>query len=259
MALFETESLILKTYPLAEADKIVVFLTRDYGLVRGVAKGAKRLKSRFGGGLEPFSIVNLSFFQKEERELVSVGQIELIRSFFDAASEPVFLQKFAFLAELLNEFVPPHEPNERIYRMTRICLETASARPSALETVALYFQIWLLRLGGYLPDWGRCDNCRRPFADNENAALAANFHLQCTQCSPRRSNLNVVTAASRKIYTGAQSTGPERFIEATGDKIENVREVADILKRIISHILGKELKNDKILTAEPPPVPAARV
>jgi DNA repair protein RecO (recombination protein O) len=60
MPLVETESLILKSYSLAEADKIVVFLTQDQGLVRGVAKGAKRLKSRFGGALEPFSIVDLS-------------------------------------------------------------------------------------------------------------------------------------------------------------------------------------------------------
>ncbi len=69
MGLVETEGMILKTYSLAEADKIIVLLTQNEGLVRGVAKGAKRLKSRFGGGLEPFSIVNLTYFQKEEREL----------------------------------------------------------------------------------------------------------------------------------------------------------------------------------------------
>ena len=54
MSLIETESIILRSYNLAEADKIVVLLTRDHGVVRGVAKGAKRLKSKFGSGLEPF-------------------------------------------------------------------------------------------------------------------------------------------------------------------------------------------------------------
>ncbi len=78
MGLVETEGLILKTYSFAEADKIVVLLTQNEGLVRGVAKGAKRLKSKFGGGLEPFSIVQISYFQKEERELVSVRQLELV-------------------------------------------------------------------------------------------------------------------------------------------------------------------------------------
>src|SRR5687768_8102328 len=122
MALIETEGLVLKSYSLAEADKIVVFLTEHQGLVRGVAKGAKRLKSRFGGGLEPFSIVDLTYFQKEERELVSIRQIELKKSFFESASNPLFLQKFAYLGDILAEFAPPHEPNERLYRMARICL-----------------------------------------------------------------------------------------------------------------------------------------
>lgn len=248
MALFETESLILKTYSLAEADKIVIFLTHEHGLIRGVAKGAKRLKSRFGGGLEPFSIVNLSYYQKEERELVSVGQIDLIKSFFDAASDPFFLQKFAYLAELLIEFVPPHEPNERIYRMTRVCLETASENPDSLDAVALYFEIWLLRLGGYLPDWTRCDNCRRQFTTSENSTLQANFQVFCANCQPAR-NRNVVSADLRRIYTSAQTSAPEKFLGLTDGKMEYVKELSDILKRIIAHILGKELKNDKILVA----------
>ncbi|HEY0051729.1 MAG TPA: DNA repair protein RecO [Pyrinomonadaceae bacterium] len=248
MAIFETESLILKTYPLAEADKIVVFLTQTNGLVRGVAKGAKRLKSRFGGGLEPFSIVNATFYQKEERELVSISQIELQKSFFESASNPLFLQKFAYLAELLSEFVPPHEPNERIYRMTRICLETAAEHPEFLENVALYFEIWLLRLGGYLPSWERCDNCKRQFGASEKASLQINFHLLCENCQPVK-NRNIIGADLRKIYSVAQTLSPVRFAALTEGKIEEIKEVSDILKRLITHILGKELKNDKILVA----------
>ena len=248
MALFETESLILKTYPLAEADKIVVFLTQTNGLVRGVAKGAKRLKSRFGGGLEPFSIVNATFYQKEERELVSISQIELQQSFFEAASNPLFLQKFAYLAELLSEFVPPHEPNERIYRMTRVCLEAAAERPEFLEAVALYFEIWLLRLGGYLPSWERCGNCQRPLGAGENASLQVNFHMLCENCHPGR-NRNVISADLRKIYSVAQTLAPLKFAELTKSKTEEIKEVSGILKRLIANILGKELKNDKILVA----------
>ncbi len=61
MGLVETEAFVLRTYRLAEADKIVVCLTRDAGVVRGVARGARRLKSRFGAGLEPCTLVSLSF------------------------------------------------------------------------------------------------------------------------------------------------------------------------------------------------------
>src|SRR5688500_9158166 len=98
MGIIETEGLVLKSYGLAEADKIVVFLTQEQGLIRGVAKGAKRLKSRFGGSLEPFSIVRLTYFQKEERELVSIKQCEILKSYFEKASHPHFFQKFAYIA-----------------------------------------------------------------------------------------------------------------------------------------------------------------
>lgn len=113
MALVETESLVLKTYSLAEADKIVVLLTHDHGIVRGVAKGAKRLNSKFGSGLETLSTVRVTYFQKEVRELVSIDRIELLRSFFRSASDPGFLAKFAYLADILIAFSPPHDSTLR--------------------------------------------------------------------------------------------------------------------------------------------------
>src|SRR3954468_17414541 len=117
MPLIETESLVLKSYNLAEADKIVVLLTHDHGIVRGVAKGAKRLKSRFGSGLEPFTEVRASYFQKDNVELVSLQGTELVNSNFAAASDPDFLKSLAFLADLLISLTPPHDPNEDLYRM----------------------------------------------------------------------------------------------------------------------------------------------
>src|SRR6188508_2048067 len=101
MALIETESVVLKSYNLAEADRIVVFLTHDHGIVRGVAKGAKRLKSKFGSGLEPFSIVRVEYFEKEASDLVSIQKVDLVQSNFAAASNPDFLQKFSYLGDLL--------------------------------------------------------------------------------------------------------------------------------------------------------------
>src|SRR6185369_3214059 len=115
MSLVETESLILRTYNLGDADKIVVFFTRDHGIIRGVAKGAKRLRSRFGSSLEPFSQVRITYFQKENVELVGLDRIEITRSVFDAVSSPELLQRLSYFAELLIAFLPPHDPNEAIY------------------------------------------------------------------------------------------------------------------------------------------------
>ena len=144
MGLVETEGLVLRCYNLSDADKIVVALTETEGLIRGVAKGAKRLKSKFGGSLEPFSVVRLAYFQKEEIELVTIRDIELKKSSFTDAGEPEFLQKFSYLVDLLGKFAPPHDPNERLYNMSKICLETGAKEHEDLDSIALYFEYWVL-------------------------------------------------------------------------------------------------------------------
>src|SRR6059036_2501698 len=70
MPLHESDSIILKTYPLGEADRIVAFFSRDHGKVRGVANGARRMKNRFGASLEPLAHSRIQFFEKENRDLV---------------------------------------------------------------------------------------------------------------------------------------------------------------------------------------------
>ena len=248
MGLVETEGLVLKSYGLAEADKIVVFLTQEHGLIRGVAKGAKRMKSKFGGSLEPFSIVRLTYFQKDERELVSIQQSEIIKSFFDKAVQPNAFQKFAYLVELLNDFAPPSDPNERLYRMAKVCLETSDEHPEKLAQMILYFELWLLKLGGYLPSWEKCDICKRELKSQETANLQINFHLACGNCRKTRGEWTI-SPDQREIFLVAQRVSPIKFLELTKDVIEDVNEVSKILKRIISKVLGRETTGERILIA----------
>lgn len=249
MAIIETEALVLRTYSLAEADKIVVFLTQKNGLIRGVAKGAKRLKSRFGGSLEPFSIVNLTFFQKEEKELVSISHLDLKKSFFAEAGNPEFLQKFSYLSDLLFEFAPPNEPNETLYRMACVSLEAGRGNPEKLEAVAFYFELWLLRLAGFLPSWASCDLCGNAFRKDENTSLQANFHLFCSSCRKAGSRV-IVSTTERQIVASAQKMSPEDFLEYASEKSVEIRNLSGIFKQMISHILGKDTVGEKIITVK---------
>lgn len=248
MGLIETEALILKSYNLGDADKIIVMLTQREGLVRGVAKGAKRLKSRYGGSLEPFSIIDIEYFQKEERELVSIRQIELVRSYFAEASNPWFLQKFAYLAELLTEFAPPSDPNERLYRMAKVCLETAAENSDNLESIVLYFELWILKLAGYLPDWQNCDDCKQTINSKADVGLQINFHLLCHNCQKSRGS-HMVSPEQRMVFTTAQKVSPSKFVELTHNQQTDVRSISSVLRRIIAHILGKESLSEKVLIA----------
>src|SRR5215831_13719951 len=102
MALHTTDAYVLRTYSLAEADKICVFLTREMGKVRGVAHGARKMKSRFGSALELFTEVSLTFFQREGRELVSISNCEIVHSHFQVAARGFEVAAaFSYLAELL--------------------------------------------------------------------------------------------------------------------------------------------------------------
>lgn len=239
MPLIETDSLVIKSYNLAEADRIIVFLTRDYGMVRGVAKGAKRLRSRFGSGLEPFSEVRCTYFQKDNAELVSIQGLEIIRSNFATASEPAFLQKFAYLGDLLTAFLPPHDPNETLYRMTKACIEAATADSEKLEIIGLYFEIWLLRLSGFLPDWSRCDDCGRTLAASEEANVQSNFQLLCPQCR-RASSSRVLNDQHRGVIRDILRLAPAEFSRSVRDP-ELIRYTSQLVRDVITSALGREI------------------
>ncbi len=245
MSLIETESLVIKSYNLAEADRIVVFLTREHGMVRGVAKGAKRLKSKFGSSLEPFSVVKLEYFQKDSVELVSIQKTDLIQSYFAAVANPDFLQKFSYLGDLLIAFSPPHDPNETLYRMVKASVETAAADADSLLSVGVYFELWLLRLAGYMPDWSKCDQCQRMLADSEETSFRGNFHPVCLNCA--KSSGRSLSASSRVIALSARRISPSEFSTFTSDKSDDLRSLSILLKLMISQSLGRDVVGERSL------------
>jgi len=246
MPLVETEGLIIKTHNLSEADKIVVLMTRDHGMIRGVAKGAKRLNSKFGGGLEPFSVVQITYVQKDAVELVSIQRIELIKSNFEAASNPEFLQKFAHLAELLISFSPPHDPNHTLYRMVKACLETAASNAANLSAVGVYFQLWLLRLSGLLPDWSVCHSCGRKLLETEEVGLTDFYQLRCDKCSGRATIR--LSAIARLIALSARNASPDKFAESTGGDDAVIVELRPILDGMLSQAVGGRAAREIPLT-----------
>ncbi len=149
MNLHQSEALTLRTYSYAESDKIVVFLSRQFGKVRGIAYGAKKPKSRFGGSLEPLTQVQLTFSRKEGQELAVIRNCEILHAV------PIHRLKWevnlhlSYFAELLVEFGKEGEESERLFRLTRAVLE--AVREVSIQCVARYFELWLLRLEGVLP------------------------------------------------------------------------------------------------------------
>ena len=157
MPLYKTEALILRTYKLGEADRIVVFLTRDRGKKRGVASGARRPKSRFAGALEPLTRVGVSYYEREHRDLVRLSYAESQCSPL-LASRPDALNHVGYFAELIDEWAQEGDPNERLFRLGTSTLEALAAGVPT-EPVARYFEYWLLRLQGVYPPHVACHRC----------------------------------------------------------------------------------------------------
>ena len=213
MGLVDTEALVLRTYNLAEADKIVLCLGRSSGMIRAVARGARRLRNRFGAALEPFTVVRITYYEKENRELVTLSHAEILKSHFDLAQNEDIVAALAYLGELLIEFSPPHEPNEKLYRMAVACAEAMATLPLETESITRYFEIWILKLGGFLPDLRRCADCGVAFSDQEGAFLNAESKPRCYRCS--RGTGAALSNDARERLLATQRLGPVDFAKSS--------------------------------------------
>src|SRR5215467_2249003 len=146
MPLYTADALILRTFKLGESDRIVVFLTRDRGKKRGVAKNARQSRRRFGGALEPMTYGRVAYFERERRDLVSLNYVEPARSPLAAADQDA-LGYVGYFAELIDEWAPEADPNETLFRLGASVVD-ALAADVPLEPLARYFEYWLLRLQG---------------------------------------------------------------------------------------------------------------
>ena len=167
MSVLTSEAVVLRTWPVHEADLIVSFFTRDYGKVRGVAKSALKSRKRFGGALEPMTLARAWFVERPRQELVRLDQLEIVRSPLSAPVDAARMTVLSFFAEVLDEALPDHDPQETIFRLLVSVLDQTHAihhdlvQPHLVEPwmPLTYFQLWLTRLMGLLPDIAHCTAC----------------------------------------------------------------------------------------------------
>lgn len=160
MALKESEAIVLRTYPLREADLLVTLFTRDEGKVKGVARSAKKSKKRFGGALEPMTYVRAFYDDRERRELARLDACEVIESPMATAVTYPRAAALAHVAELLDELLPDREANDAVFRLTLSVL--SRLRTGEIWMPVTYFELWFTRLAGFLPDLSECMACGKP-------------------------------------------------------------------------------------------------
>jgi DNA repair protein RecO (recombination protein O) len=159
MAPRESEAIVLRTYPLREADLLVTLFTRVEGKVHGVARSAKKSKRRFGGALEPMTHVRAFYDVRERQELARLDACEVLAS--PMANEVGYARAvgLAYVAELLDELMPDREANDAVFRLTLSVLQVMTGEEIWMPVT--YFGLWLTRLVGFLPELTECVVCGR--------------------------------------------------------------------------------------------------
>jgi DNA repair protein RecO (recombination protein O) len=208
MPLHTADALVLRTYKLGEADRIVVFLTADRGKKRGVAEHARRPRSRFRAALEPLTHVRMSYFENERRELVGVNYAEPVTSPLVAAS-PEALGYSHYFAELIDEWAAEADPDERLFRLGVATLE-AMVLGVAVEPLARYFECWLLKLQGVYPE--------DPSLSSEAAAFVS----------------------------GTRRIAPSK-VESLGASAGTLRELERVHRTLIRSLLDRELRSIRVI------------
>lgn len=247
MPVYKSEALILRTYKLGETDRIVVFLTRDRGKKRGVAKGARRPRSRFTGALEPMTRGEVQYYEREQRDLVRINSVDPLRCPMSAADtgehRDLALGHVGYFAELIDEWAPESHADERLYRLGS-SIADAVATGAPVDRLARYFEYWILRLQGVYPILNACPGCGAGF--NGAAVMPPREHMfVCRTCSPGNSG-TLIGRDALKFLRAAGAAPPDR-LDTLDLPAPAARELETAHRRLMNLHLEKELKSARVL------------
>lgn len=243
MHLFSAEARILEVYDLQEGDRIVTFLTSERGKKKGVARGSRRKHSRFAGQLQLLAKVRMTWFEKEESELVRISSADLV-------SSPALMMKdlegvllASYLAEHLTEFAQENEESARLYRLLDATL-VALAEGLDREVVTRYFEVWVLRLAGIFPPPIECPQCGRAF-EGEAVLPEGGDALLCRTCQKVPGGLGVSGLAFSFLQASAHAPVQE-LCERPSPRPE-LTVIEELCRRVRTRFLGRELKSYRVM------------
>lgn len=195
MAVLTSEAIVLRTWPVRDADLLVSFFTRDHGKLKGMAKSALKSRKRFGGALEPMTLARAWFQEKPRQELVRLDQLEIMRSPLSAPVDATRLMVLSLYAEVLEQALPEHDPQETVFRLVVSVLEQTTVDQPWMPLT--YFELWMTRLMGLLPDLAHCIACGETLVAGETSFNAYADGLFCHVHRP--ANASELSADSWQI------------------------------------------------------------
>lgn len=242
MSLITSEALLLDVLDLHDRDRIVTFLTREHGKKKGVAKGARAKHSRFSGQLQPLSKVEITWYEKEGRELGRISTVESVRPAHRLQEDLEGILLGSYLADHVLELAQENEPSELFFRLLDSTLEALLAGVDR-DLAARYFEVWVLRLAGVFPPPHECPSCGRPLAGWATLP-AAGETLLCLDCGGqgglivRPETLELLRRIGRLSLPKAAEEPPAP---------QALRQLEEVSARIRRHFLQRELRSYDVI------------
>jgi DNA repair protein RecO (recombination protein O) len=239
MALKESEAIVLRTYPLRESDLLVTLFTRSEGKVKGVARAAMKSKRRFGGALEPLTYVRAFYDDRERQELARLDSCEVIESPMSSAVSYPRAAALAHVAEVLDELMPDREASDAVFRLSLAVLQ--ELRGQTLWMAVTYFELWMTRLMGFLPEFSQCVVCGAALDGTRAFYHALADGLVCVD--DKRIASSELSPESRKIAAQMLRSRVSEFAE-----IDWPKAVCADLRKFLVQILERHIEK-KLVTA----------
>ena len=246
MGLITAEALLLDVMDLQDRDRLVTFLTREHGKKKGVARGARVKHSRFGGQLQPLAKVQITWFEREGRELGRISSVEMIRAAHRLQSDLDGLLLGSYLVDHMLEFAQEDDPSDVLYRLLDSTLEALLAGVDR-DLAARYFEAWVLRLAGVFPPPTACPSCGRPF-EGWATLPPSGETLLCMDCAGEVGGTAgfIVRPETLELL---RRVGRESLPKLAGrpPSPEALRQLEQLSARVRRHFLQRELRSYDVI------------
>ena len=241
MPLFKGQAIVLRSINLSETDKLVSFMTDQFGKVKCVAKAARKIKNRFGAAIEPMSHIRLIYFGKENQTLYRLNHSDIIHSFQPIRDDLRKIYTGIYFNELVDTLTPDAHPDPNVFRLLLEGLLALEAM-DGLDTVSRLFEMRLMCLAGYTPQLSHCSICKRLVETERIGFSFEHKGIVCESCSFKiqpemRFQAGTLRYLKKLKTMDVQYASRLKFPKGVEREIEQLTH-----KLILSHI-GRELKS----------------
>ncbi|PYN62144.1 MAG: DNA repair protein RecO [Candidatus Rokuibacteriota bacterium] len=242
MGLGRSAAVVIGSFPLGESDRVVTFYTRDFGKVRGVAKASRRIRSRFSGALELFTLGELVFFDGGRSELVQVDHFDIVRPFAHLREDLERLGRAAWIVECVSRLTAEHDRHAALYGLLVRSLRALEG-PTPPARVAVCFGVRGLDALGHRPRLDACTVCGRAYPFR-HAALGAGG-LVCEACARSETGLVLISGAAVTAFERLRLARWEEALAAPLGRSEV--ELGALLDLQMSRLIGQPTRSAKFL------------